>query len=778
MEVLTILKANIRRKKGSFISIIILMVIISMAFTAFLSIRESCTESVKNALTYADAANITIYINEHNMSDELMESIENNTMVDRAEKITVASECLAFKDEKDGNEWFIQKYDGTKFRRLTDDRNGYSNVTDKPKKGEIYVTQGVLTKQDVKMGDTVKVYSDYESDEYVEMKIAGIVVEPTNGASTMGWKQAFVSDEEFETLLQKKEEETYILKIYKKAECQLTDRQFRRRLNMDTSVIDKAIGSITRAESQYYTLLFSDIVISVLMVFLVFLMMIVLIVMRHSISTSIEIDYVNLGVLKAMGFSKHKIRSIFVLQYLLAQILGAMIGFVIAIPITNLFGGIFQPITAIPSKNKIAVLPCLLILAGILILSALFVILSTRKINKISPVRAISGGKSEIYFDSRLKAPIGKKLLLPSIALRQFTSNKRRYAGTIIIATMLVFFMITVTALGDSVNSKSANEAMGFIYVEIDLKLKDADAYDEKAEEIDGIIEKYTKIENKYMLESEYISINGENIHCTIYKNPETMNIIKGRAALYDNEIVITEFISEELGIKIGDTVTVSKGGKQADFIITGYTQSTNDTGRCFMMNLDGLKRMGFEDEKIYYVGYSVSNISHLEDIKKELTVKYGDILECDVLDPYSNSSNIYNMAIDLVKIVIYSFSIVFALVVTVMVCKKSFLQEKTDIGIYKAIGFKLGRLRLQFAVRFLIVAVISSVIGVGLSIMLSEKLVTLLLRSIGVSMFKMIFTARIFALPVLLICGCFFAFSYMVSRRIRNVDIKELITE
>lgn len=776
MEVLTILKANIRRKKGSFISVIILMVIISMAFTSFLSIKKSCTESVKNALTYADAANITIYINEHNMSDELMESIENNEMVDRAEKIIAASFDVAFHDEKDSNGYFIQKYDSSKFRRLTDDCSGYSDETGKPKKGEIYVTQGVLTRQYAKMGDTVKVY--YNLTEYVEMKIAGIVVEPTNGASVMGWKQAFVSDEDFETLLQKREEKTYILKIYKKAECQLTDRQFRRQLNMDTFVIDKAIGSITRAESQYYTLLYSDIVISILMVFLVFLMTIVLIVMRHSISTSIEIDYVNLGVLKAMGFSKHKIRSIFVLQYLLAQILGAVIGFVIAIPIVNLFGNIFQPITAIPNENKIAVIPCLLILAGILILSALFVILSTRKINKISPVRAISGGKSEIYFDSRLKAPIEKKLLSSSIALRQFTSNKRRYTGTIVIATVLVFFMVTVTALGDSVNSKSAIEAMGFIYTEINLDLKDADAYDEKAEEIDGIIEKYTKIEKKYMIQSEYISINGENIFCTVYKNPEAMNIIKGRAALYDNEIVITEFISEELGIKMGDTVTVSKGGRQADFIITGYTQCTNDTGRCFNMNLDGVKRMGLEDEKIYYVGYCISDISHLEDIKKELTEKYGAILECDAWDPDSESSDIYNMAIDLMKVVIYSFSIVFALVVTVMVCKKSFLQEKTDIGIYKAIGFKLGRLRLQFAVRFLIVAIISSVIGVGLSMMLSEKLVALLLRSIGISVFKMIFTAKIFALPVLLICGCFFAFSYLVSRRIRNVDVKELITE
>ena len=51
MEIFTLLLANIRRKKGSFVSIMILMVIISLSLTAFLSIKESCFSSIDNALT-------------------------------------------------------------------------------------------------------------------------------------------------------------------------------------------------------------------------------------------------------------------------------------------------------------------------------------------------------------------------------------------------------------------------------------------------------------------------------------------------------------------------------------------------------------------------------------------------------------------------------------------------------------------------------------------------------------------------------------------------------
>jgi len=50
MEILTLVKANIRHKKGAFFGIAILMTILSMSLTAILSVRENCTVSVENRL--------------------------------------------------------------------------------------------------------------------------------------------------------------------------------------------------------------------------------------------------------------------------------------------------------------------------------------------------------------------------------------------------------------------------------------------------------------------------------------------------------------------------------------------------------------------------------------------------------------------------------------------------------------------------------------------------------------------------------------------------------
>lgn len=152
-----------------------------------------------------------------------------------------------------------------------------------------------------------------------------------------------------------------------------------------------------------------------------------------------------------------------------------------------------------------------------------------------------------------------------------------------------------------------------------------------------------------------------------------------------------------------------------------------NDTGQCFSMALTGAERLGINC--IYYGGYSLSDTSNYKEIEKELNKKFGNILEANATTEGKVIDNTYEVAINAMKAIIYTFSVVFALVVVMMVCTKTFLQERKDIGIYKALGFTTGKLRLQFAVRFLIISIIGSAIGSLLSTVLSGKLLSTLLK-------------------------------------------------
>lgn len=776
MEILTLIKANIRHKRGSFTSIIILMIIVSLSMTSILSIRQNCENSVANAITTAGTPALSFYIITQDLTDDMLETIQSNTNVQK----TVTEKTIYFNyyevnDTTLESALFVRKYD-SRYRLLNDDLSGYADSNTSPADGEVYVPQSLLTSLNAKAGDRIRL-SENAGQTYTEMTISGVIVDPIFGSSSADTHNIFVNNEYFEKLYSEKTFpiEISLVEIYKRADSPISDAKLKQEINLQTKIIDLSFRSMTSDEAVFFTLQFSDVVTSILIIFLIFLTVIVLIVIRHSIITSVELDYTNFGILKAIGFTKKQIRLTITLQYISAQLIGAIIGFLLAIPLTGVFGNIFQPVTAIPNENGIAVLKSILLILAILAISAFFIALSTNKIGTVSPVKAISGAKSDVYFDSRLNVPISPNALSACLALRQFTSNKKKYFSTIIIAAILVFFMLTITVLGDTFNSKSALESMGIMMTEVNVYFKD-DSGLEKIDEIEDLIQEYSPIRRKYYYTADEYNYHGINILCIVYDNEDAFNITSGRAPKYDNEIVITEFVADELSLSVGDTIVLTKDNRKAEYIITGIHQTMYESGHCFGMNFSGAKKLG--NYSINCASYSIEENYKAMDIKSALEKKFGEFMFCESqIDP-SLLNETYNTAIIALKAFIYTFSVIFSFVVIMMVCRKAFMQEKNDIGIYKALGVKISSLRLQFALRFLISAVIGSVFGTLLSLLISERMLEILIRSFGIARFNAAFTPMTFIVPIALILLCFFVFAYIISGKIKKVDVRELIFE
>lgn len=541
-------------------------------------------------------------------------------------------------------------------------------------------------------------------------------------------------------------------------------------------ITDMAVGTTTNDMQLNFTTLFSETVSSILLVFVMLLLAIVIIVTVHNISVEIEMNYVTFGVLKAQGFDKNKIRLFFLGQYLLAEMIGAVIGTALSIPLIGVTSNIFVKITAIPAVTDVPAGRIVAILAALFVLSVISIFFITIKINKISPVRAISGAKKEIYFDSLINAPISGRFLSLSLALRQFTSAKRRYAGTLVIVAMLVFFMITVTMLANAVNSKSSLESMGVAVTEINVEPK-MRLSDHDFEKIEKEIEQFSEIKKAYYLNTSYFSLDGEDMHCTVYKDPSFLPALKGRAPIYDNEIGLSPVLLDEFGFKIGDEVTVGWQGKKEKYMITGVIQTMSDVGRSFPMSYAAAERIGYDRSLWGRYSLESENDEILnQKIADTLNEKFGDMIKAEANGAVVDSSS--EAAIKAMRIIIYVSSVLFSLIVVHMVCSKAFTQERTDIGIYKAVGFKASKLRIQFAFRFLIVSLIGSAAGGILSYFFSEKMLGILLKSIGITSVKTNVFATSFEIPILIVCLSFLIFSYLVSGKIRKVEIRELVIE
>ena len=117
-----------------------------------------------------------------------------------------------------------------------------------------------------------------------------------------------------------------------------------------------------------------------------------------------------------------------------------------------------------------------------------------------------------------------------------------------------------------------------------------------------------------------------------------------------------------------------------------------------------------------------------------------------------------------MLMIVMYVLVIIFIMVLTVMTAAKILSAEQNDLGIYKSIGFKSGSLRLTFAIRFGITAFVGSFIGIVLSAIFTDPLVSSVMKFAGISNFSSAPTFGNILLPLGIVTVLFTCFAYLAA--------------
>lgn len=806
MAVFTLLKTSLKRKKGSFIGVIILMLIISMSIVSVLSIKENYRTSIIEAISKSDSPDLSIITLSDHIDNEMINKIKNDPNVGEVKEIDniKVGKISVNGIEEDAGLVFIIPYQ-SRISLFKSDGSDYDDINRAPAKYEAYVSQKLLLQRKISVGEEIE--TDYyytKGNNPDKLKIAGIVADPKFGGMNSGASFIYVNEETFNEIKNKEGEnfKEYLksalekqkvltgkedpdsvkhiffryFEINKAENCTMSDTEFKVHLNNETHIPERADMAVTNDEAVANDLLFPDMISSLLIIFLVCLMAVSLLVIRHNIISGIELDYTDLGIYKAMGFTSGKIRLAITLRYLIGQLFGIIIGTVLSIPVVLIFGRVFNPLVGVPVNGGLEIVSSMLLILLLLAVSVLFIFFSTRKVMKVSPMKAIRGGNDDIYFSSRFRMRVRPRTLSFSLGMRQLLTNKKKYIGTTIISAVLVFFMLTISLLGDTINSKSSLESMGQMVSELDCVLKNDKDYN-RAGEVEQIIEKYTSIEKKYYYHVEYVSVGGIRTLCLMHETDDGFNIISGREPRYENEIVITDFVSEEQGLSIGQEIELTYENQKAIYLIVGINQCLYDTGHNVAMNMQGAKRLG--DFTIGNLLYSLSDPSQAYAIKEEIDRTCRDFISfTEANDEPVLQDATLNAIITALKFFIIAFSVIFSLIVISMVCRKAFLKEKIDIGIYKAVGFRVNSLRLQFAFRFMAVSVIGASLGTLLSLLFTNPLLSVLIRNAGITRFTLSFSALSVMLPVLIIIVCFFMFAFMVSRPVKRVDVRSLIFE
>ena len=780
----TLVLANLKKQKGSSIGLFLLMFIITISLSCVLCIWSNAENYVQDEMDRVGFGDIVYWLGQTDNIDKIVDATGKVEGVERV----VLDRSLDTKfmvGKKESGMISVQIC--TKecpYKMFVGETINYMDHIEPLQKGEVYVPISYQTIFGVKQGDAIQI-----KDTSKSFKIRGFFEDPTCGSSTMGIKNILVSESDLDELWKENEQATnvtkstgtrnfYIMRVFRTPDADINSRELQRKISEEVSFENALMQAYSKESYAQFMLLIENIFVGLLLAFAVVLLVVAMIVMGHCINTSLELSYVDFGIQKAIGFTSGNLKITLCLQYFIILGLGLIAGLSTSFLLVRLINSLIVPVTGIRIPDQMPVSVLAGSFGAILIILFLFLLGQVGKIGRISPMMAIRGGKAEVFFANRFQSAIRGRALQLSLALRQLTSGMKRYAGACLIAALLVFVLAFTMRihgwLGEDgsgmMNAMGVASANGRTY---DFAI----SYEEEElrEEVEAKIEKQTKIQTIYQTKTLSAQLDGNECLLNVVSEPEYLHILEGRICKYENELVVTKMVASDLGVQIGDTVSLSIGDQKKDFIITGLNQCANDLGNNATINREGIEYLGVTDRKWYY-NYQIEDRTSKELLLDDLKEEYEDRIDIDK-NTWSGVDGIVGAAKAL-KLLMFAICTIFIFVVVFMTGGKMLYEEQHDLGVYKALGFYSGQLRASFAIRFFLISLIGAVIGIAMSMGLTDMIASKMFYLLGVGSFETPFDMKQMLFVFLFVVAVFLISSYLIAGRIKKTDPGILITE
>ncbi|MDE6373571.1 MAG: ABC transporter permease, partial [Clostridia bacterium] len=450
----------------------------------------------------------------------------------------------------------------------------------------------------------------------------------------------------------------------------------------------------------------------------------------------IQVNIKNLGALKAVGYTSRQLVCSLLLQFLGLTVVTAIAGAALSYALFPAVNIMMIAQTGIPYAISFLPLPAiisLLILGGTVALS---VWLSARRIKKIEPIVALRSGVRTHNFKSnhvpleRTKAPLNLALALKTT----FSGVKHNITVCI---TMLVLSLVVV--FSGLMTENMIIDMAPFINLVVGETADSAINVQVEAE--DSFLETLntdSRVEKVYLYNSLNVShVGGAELMATLSDDFSKVNnqsvVFKGRFPKYDNEIAIAAKYAKEKGYSIGNEIEITANGKTEKYLISGFTQITNNLGRDCLLTRRGYERLGELANLTYYVNLADgADIDAFNDeIIDNFTGNVNGVI--NVLATVKAAGSVYVSLATIIVIAILVLSAVIIAFVLYLLVRTMLNNKKRDYGILKSLGFTTKQLIMQTALSFMPSIILSTVIGVIISCLVINPLMSLFFSTIGI---------------------------------------------
>ena len=769
-----LLRAAIKRQKGSIAGIFVLVFVLALCLFSAITVYLSGINSVESEMQRLGFGDLTIWTS--GQPERLTTEIESISDVESVICQPLIFAGYEINGSYSDDEGQLLVYDGSvPYRFLSAD--GDTQPIPEIMPGTVYISPALCSSFDVGVGDTIQ-FELSRTNGIRSLEVVGYFGDAFMGSSMIDMKSFLIHEDDFAAMQELISEAADVdvlgrsgamFHILRGADGTLSDLDFYRQIYESTDISLYTEFTYKQESILNYMLLLQNILSGFLIAFSVVLLMVCLIIISHSLSVVVEQEKQDMAILKILGLSGNGLRGLYLFLYGATILAGLFLGLVLSWGIAGLLARAMVSSTGLLVELSFPTGVILAILSGVLLLFAVFVFVRTKRIVEIAPVQTMR----EVSDGVKIISAFRKRFLGLDIALRELRSGKKKYIALCMISAFLALFLSVIGRMGTWLGPNGEGLMNTFSVADHDLGVQ---PFNESVpmDEIERIINWYSPIKETYELAMQSVTVNGQEYTANVLNDTKWFHVLSGNVC-DGGSILITDTVANELSLSIGDTVQVAANGRMENYTISGIYQCANGMGSNIGMSLGGYSKIGNITGYIWCYHYILENGSVRDYAMAYLQENYRGI---DVhTNSWSGLSGIVFVMHTLI-VVIYLVAALFILVSVALTANKLLQTESGKMAIYKSLGMSSGRLRVSFALRFFIVVIIGTGIGICLSAFCADSAIGGVFKMFGIGEFSSGFSVLGTVLPMTAIPLLFFGFALALSAKLKRVSIINLISE
>ena len=674
--------------------------------------------------------------------DEFNENFEGVTDWQTAPMIDLYGESIAVsKDDKyftlencrlDIS--FVKQNDG--YDVLLDEKRMPLNL----KPGEIGVPIIVLDQFDISLGDTIIVNADGIEKQFT---VAAYVYDGMMNSTICSSTRFLISDADFDQLSGKIGETEYLIETY------FTDSSLASAYQTAYEQSEKDLPKNGQAIT--YTIIFLLSALTDILTAMVFvlagtlLIVVVIICLRYVILAELEDDVVEIGTMKSIGIPDKGIENLYLAKIRILMSVAGVAGFLLAILLLPAFTG---HISRFFGQQPLSAISLLAAAAAVVLIYCVIALFSKKILKQIKKKTIVDLLVLNEGFSKRAQVKTGlyKSRRLSTNTLIGLHETRRGYG--IVFTLMLIVTMLVMVPL----RSLQAMQAQDFVtymgspICDLLVEVTQGDALEQRNAKLSGLFgEEPDGIEHVDALRRvrlQAFSIEGEPVGVHIDTGPSAgkgIVYLSGANPSEEKHIALSYLLADELGKEVGDTVDITADDQTYCLEVCGIYQDVTSGGKTAKTIYDF---PGEPAEKYTYQFDLADNVS-VDEFADDLKAKLGSGYSVKSMDGFleqtlggvtARLSQAVYMVI-LVGMVITVFIVMLFMELRIARTVRA-LAEKI------AVGIPIKAICMQELYPMLITGSIGAVLGVVLTELIGEKVVSGLFSLLGLGITSFSFSA------------------------------------